>query len=47
MEDQVSKVIQGSQDLEDYLETLVPMVKKDFQAFQDKRESHMATALLG
>lgn len=27
MEDQVTEVIQGSQDLEVYLEALVPMVK--------------------
>lgn len=46
MEDQVTKVIQGSQDLEVHLEIMVPLVNQDFQALQDQRETHILTILL-
>lgn len=47
IKDQVLKVIQAFQDLLAYLEAQVLLVKMDFQALQDKRETHIPTALLG
>lgn len=47
MVDQVTKVIQGSQDFKVHLEVVVPLVNQDFQALQDQRETHIPTTLLG